>query len=364
MYAVGMTTVEALPPERPIHGQMVLLPTPPPGGFIAADLPRLIEAVDARFELLDGEVLMMAPATHWHDEVIDILKHALRRIAPRSLVVATEKGIDLGRTVPEPDVLLVSRAVVTSGSLVFQPADVHLAIEVVSPGTTTKDRTLRPAQYASAGIKCFWRVENEDDAMVVYTFELLPEGGYAPTGVFRGRVKVDRPVPIDIELPEVTWLSGAAEHKRLSSPWFVSHRGARVASAVATLSSMSRSSIGRPLSRARKYSGAMRVSIARSTRSWLTFLSGEASRNRDATASKRVRQKAAANSWSSGSSVRATARAARSRTVSGAARRPAISAANVCRSVGGWPVLGTRTAPWASSMTASAARRARVGHRR
>ena len=211
MYPVHMTTVEALPPERPIHGQMVLLPTPPPGGFTAADLPRLIEAVDARFELLDGEVLMMAPATHWHDEVIDILKHALRRIAPQSLVVATEKGIDLGRTVPEPDVLAVSRAVVTSGSLVFQPSDVHLAIEVVSPGTTTKDRTLRPAQYASADIKCFWRVENEDDAMVVYTFELLPEGGYAPTGVFRGRVKVDRPFPIDIDLPEVTWLSVAVE---------------------------------------------------------------------------------------------------------------------------------------------------------
>ena len=42
--------------------------------------------------------------------------------------------------------------------------------------------------------------------MVVYTFELLPEGGYAPTGVFRGKVKVDRPFPIDIDLPEVTWL--------------------------------------------------------------------------------------------------------------------------------------------------------------
>jgi hypothetical protein len=46
--------------------------------------------------------------------------------------------------------------------------------------------------------------------MVVYTFELLPEAGYAPTGVFRGRVKVDRPFPIDIDLPEVTWLSATA----------------------------------------------------------------------------------------------------------------------------------------------------------
>jgi Uma2 family endonuclease len=200
-----MATGEALSPEEPIRGNLVLLPTPPPDGFTAKDLPKLIEAVDARFELLDGHVVLMSLATHWHDEVIDILKHALRRVAPRDVVIATEKGIDLGRTVPEPDVLVVSREAVRSDSLVFQPSNVHLVVEVVSPGTKTKDRTLRPAQYAGAGIKCFWRVENEDDAMVVYTFELLPEGGYAPTGVFHSKIKLDRPFPIDIDLPEVTW---------------------------------------------------------------------------------------------------------------------------------------------------------------
>jgi Uma2 family endonuclease len=184
---------------------MVLLPVPPPGGFTAADLPRLIEAVDARFELLDGEVLMMAPATHWHDEVVKLLWILLRQVAPRSVVIATEKGIDLGHTVPGPDVLVVSREAVKSDSLFFRPSDVHLAVEVVCPGTKTKDRTLRPAQYASAGIKCFWRVENEDDSMVIYTFELLPEGVYAPTGVFHSKLKLDRPFVMDIDLPEVTW---------------------------------------------------------------------------------------------------------------------------------------------------------------
>jgi Uma2 family endonuclease len=204
MYAEDMTA-DPLPPEQPIQGQMVLLPIPPPGGFTARDLPRLIEVVDARFELLDGEVLMMAPATYWHHEVVDILKQALKQIAPQSMIIATEMGIDLGHTVPEPDVLVVSREAVKSDSLFFQPSDVHLAIEVVSPGTKTKDRTLRPVQYAGAGIRCFWRVENQDDAMVVYSFELLPEGSYAPTGVFHSRVKLDRPFPIDFELPEVTW---------------------------------------------------------------------------------------------------------------------------------------------------------------
>lgn len=195
----------AQPIEEPIQGHLVLVPTPPRGGFTARDLPRLMEVVDVRFELLDGAVVMMAPSTVWHNEVIDILKFALRRVAPGWAAVATEQGIDLGCTVPEPDLLVVSRDAVAASSLSFSPEDVHLVVEVVSPGTKTKDRVLRPAQYAEAGIKCFWRVENEDNAIVLYTFELLPEGGYAPTGVHRTRVQVDRPFPIDIELPEVTW---------------------------------------------------------------------------------------------------------------------------------------------------------------
>ncbi|AHH21700.1 hypothetical protein NONO_c69350 [Nocardia nova SH22a] len=192
--------------DEPIRGRMVLLPTPPPGGFTAEDLPRLTEVVDGNFELLDGEVVMMAPADPWHDEVRDALKAALRPITPTDLVVISEKGIDLGHSVPEPDVLMVSRSAFGPHTSVYQPTDVHLAVEIVSPSTKTKDRKLRPAQYADAGIKCFWRVENEDDAMVVYTFELLPEGGcYAPTGVFRKQLRVERPFTIDVELPEITW---------------------------------------------------------------------------------------------------------------------------------------------------------------
>jgi hypothetical protein len=48
-------------------------------------------------------------------------------------------------------------------------------------------------------------VENDNDAMVVHTFQLMSGSGYVPTGIFRDRVLVDRPFPIDIELPEVTW---------------------------------------------------------------------------------------------------------------------------------------------------------------
>src|SRR5258707_15360299 len=99
LYAGRMTTA-GLPSGQPVRGQTVLLPVPPPGGFTAADLPRLIEVVDARFEILDGEVLFMPSPTHWHDEVVEILKRALRQVAPPDAVAVREKGIDLGSTVP------------------------------------------------------------------------------------------------------------------------------------------------------------------------------------------------------------------------------------------------------------------------
>ncbi|MEV6277231.1 Uma2 family endonuclease [Nocardia sp. NPDC051832] len=198
-----MTAAEHL--EEPIKGRMVLLPTPPPDGFTARDLPRLMEVVDGRFELLDGEVVMMAPSNVWHNEVVDWLKFELRRSAPAAMYVGAEQGINLGGSVPEPDLLVVSRAAVTDDSLIFQPADVHLAVEVVSPRTKTKDRVLRPAQYAEAGIKRFWRVEREAArSIVVYTFELRA-GGYAPTGEHRRRLEIDRPFRIDIELPDPTY---------------------------------------------------------------------------------------------------------------------------------------------------------------
>lgn len=194
------------PSGEEIRGQQVLLPTPPPGGFTAADLPRLIEVVDARFEILDGEVLVMAPATPWHNKAVDLLNHALQQVAPDSVVVLRENGIDLSNgTVAVPDVLVIARSAMAADMLAFQPADVRLAIEVVSPGSRTKDRRIRPDDYSEAGIPCFWRVENEGGAMVVHTFELAPEGGYARTGVFQGRIKVHQPFTIHIELPEVTW---------------------------------------------------------------------------------------------------------------------------------------------------------------
>ena len=62
-----------------------------------------METVDGPFELLDGDVVMMAPATFWHNQAVDVLNSALTGQAPATVAVAREAGIRLGTSVPIPD---------------------------------------------------------------------------------------------------------------------------------------------------------------------------------------------------------------------------------------------------------------------
>ena len=58
---------------------------------------------------------------------------------------------------------------------------VVLAVEVVSPGSETTDRVVKPLQYAQAGIAHYWRIETEPQVVVV-TYRL----GAGPTYVHTG----------------------------------------------------------------------------------------------------------------------------------------------------------------------------------
>ena len=56
----------------------------------------------------------------------------------------------------------------------YQPADVLLAVEVVSAESEIRDRERKPVLYAEAGIVHFWRIEQKDGRPTVYVYELDP----------------------------------------------------------------------------------------------------------------------------------------------------------------------------------------------
>ncbi len=86
-------------------------------------------------------------------------------------------------------------------------------VEVVSPESAFRDRTVKLREYAAAGIRHYWLVEDEATGPVVHVHELdEPTRSYAPTGVFRDSPHLSLPFEIDID-----WRSSCREADRQTS---------------------------------------------------------------------------------------------------------------------------------------------------
>lgn len=170
-------------------------------GWFAGDLDHLPEA-PRHTELIDGAlVFMMSPQRLWHGQIIDALKSALLAQAPKGVGVAREMTIRLDeRNRPEPDVL-VTTATPDPDLTWFAPADVLLVIEVTSPESEHRDRTVKLRKYAEAGIKHYWLIDDENARPVAHVYELdEPTKAYAPSGIVRGKLELAVPFPIAIDL--------------------------------------------------------------------------------------------------------------------------------------------------------------------
>ncbi|SCK32508.1 Uma2 family endonuclease [Streptomyces sp. WMMB 322] len=168
-------------------------------GWFAEDLDRLPEA-PRHTELIDGAlVFMMSPQRSWHGRLVTSLTTTLMDATPAGLDVEREMTIRLDeRNRPEPD-LLVTTAPYDPDRTWYAPQEVQLVVEVVSPESAHRDRTVKLRKYAEAGIPHYWCVEDEGNAPVVHVYELDgPTGVYTPAGIFRGFL--ERPVPFAIRL--------------------------------------------------------------------------------------------------------------------------------------------------------------------
>ena len=173
-------------------------------GWFAEDLDRLPEA-PRHTELIDGAlVFMMSPQRSWHGRVATNLTFDLTDQAPDGVEVAREMTIRLdSRNRPEPD-LLVTNAPYDRNRTWYEPADVLLVIEVVSPESAHRDRTVKLRKYAEAGIRHYWRVEDETGTSAVHVYELdTATNSYAPAGIFRHSLHVSLPFEINLDLDEL-----------------------------------------------------------------------------------------------------------------------------------------------------------------
>ncbi|WP_369224891.1 Uma2 family endonuclease [Streptomyces sp. R39] len=182
-------------------------PIPPAGGWTADDLDR-IPGLPPHTELIDGSLVFMTPQTRFHLRCMRLLEFNLLAQAPDHLDVDREFTIRLdGKNRPEPDLLVVPvEADSGPGQTWHRPEDVILAVEVVSADSTERDREVKPRKYAAAGVRHYWRVEQDDDMglPVVYVYELDPATkSYGLTGIFHDRLKLTVPFDIEIDLTAI-----------------------------------------------------------------------------------------------------------------------------------------------------------------
>jgi Uma2 family endonuclease len=112
-----------------------------------------------RVELIDGEILEMAPIGSRHAVIVDRLTRLLGTQAGGRALVRTQNPVRLSDlTEPQPDVALVQPGEDRYLDHHPAPADVLLLIEVADT-TQVTDRAVKRPQYAAAGIVEVWIVD-------------------------------------------------------------------------------------------------------------------------------------------------------------------------------------------------------------
>jgi len=138
----------------------------PRRAFTVDDISRMIEAgvigEDESFELIEGDLVVMAARHVGHDGIKNALNMALARSAPDGAFIAIECTLQLAKDIlVEPDIAIVSQAVYASDPKSFarpRSEDVRLLIEVAA-SSLAYDRGVKARLYARHGIREFWVID-------------------------------------------------------------------------------------------------------------------------------------------------------------------------------------------------------------
>ncbi len=132
---------------------------------------------DERMELIEGELVLMAPPNPEHSEPIRRGTMFLVRLYGETHDVAVQLPLDLATTsVPQPDFALIARGTVVKGK---NPTMADLVIEV-SNSSLTFDRNEKASLYAKAGIPEYWIVDVVHQRVEVYRQPGLSSGVSEP----------------------------------------------------------------------------------------------------------------------------------------------------------------------------------------
>ena len=154
-------------------------------------------ASDARVELIEGEVIDMAPIGSEHGSVVDQLTHLLTRAVGGQAIVRVQGAVRLSRmSEPEPDVALLKPRADFYRHEQPTGSDTLLIIEV-SDSTLRYDREIKVPLYARHGVPEVWIVDLRNSRVLFHRSPVA--------GEYKNQTSAAQPGATPIaSLPDVT----------------------------------------------------------------------------------------------------------------------------------------------------------------
>jgi Uma2 family endonuclease len=154
-------------------------------------------APDARVELIEGEIIDMAPIGNAHQSIVDQLTRTLVGAVGDRAIVRVQGSVRLSQwSEPEPDLVLLAPRADFYRSEFASGAATLLVIEV-SDTTLRYDRDVKVPLYARHGVPEVWVVDVNAEVFLVY--------GALRNGEYERHAALERPANVALtHVPGVT----------------------------------------------------------------------------------------------------------------------------------------------------------------
>lgn len=157
---------------------------------------------DRRYEIVEGDLVMVPAPTPYHQIVSSNLEFALRLyVMEHDLGTVLHAPCDLllsETDVVQPDLFYISKArrsIITDKNIQGAP---DLVIEILSPATAERDRGVKQKLYARVGVTEYWIVDPSTKTVEVLT---LKAGHYEPAGFYRSTDVLPSPLLTGLRVP-------------------------------------------------------------------------------------------------------------------------------------------------------------------
>jgi Uma2 family endonuclease len=156
--------------------------------FTYEDYKSLPESETKRYELLEGELVMVPSPTPYHQGILrnllrlldeHVRSHRLGRVYPAPLDVVLSE-----HNVVQPDLLFISQErmdIIAEEAVCGAP---NLVVEVLSEATRERDRAYKRTLYARHGVKEYWLV---DPGTKIIEVLKLGKRGYERAGLYSAK---------------------------------------------------------------------------------------------------------------------------------------------------------------------------------